>query len=155
MKYNKYVLFAITILFFLIDSASQQVMHTTTLWSYFECVDGDGGINPYVKSYVYSNHSVSKFNAETLKVGYSDFSGILNDSCLDKDTVWEYFCEGSKHSYTSVNCTYGCTDGACIKPETKNNASTLESTRHDSAFMAFIKKIKSLFSRILAKMGLT
>jgi eight-cysteine-cluster-containing protein len=64
------------------------------------CADSDGGINYYVWG------SVSVDNPDG-----SGTSGI--DSC-GGTRILEYYCNGSKIQSVGYNCSYGCSDGACV-----------------------------------------
>ena len=66
------------------------------------CTDSDGGKNYYVKGTV------------------EHYRGILNDYCIDSDTLLEGYClvaadsQGNVFSSVNYTCPNGCNDGACV-----------------------------------------
>jgi hypothetical protein len=76
----------------------------------FECFDSDEGINLYEKG-----HLIDKKNNED-----------SYDSCLDENTLREYYCDPDSYLFYSFDCPNGCVDGACSGLLTEQTSSSCE-----------------------------
>ena len=63
------------------------------------CEDSDLGLNYYWAGYV--------------TVFGIPYSVINYDTCIDLDTVREYYCDGDTLDSVDYDCPDGCVDGAC------------------------------------------
>jgi len=66
-----------------------------------QCTDSDGGMDYYLKGF--------------MKSGASDLGQW--DSCYSSNELVEYFCENNVGAKVLYQCSTGCNDGACLKPE--------------------------------------
>ncbi len=69
------------------------------------CDDSDGGIKEYSKGTV----TITDYwtDGTTTQQNYTDY-------CIDSRTLREYYCTSNGMSSETIQCAYGCEDGACI-----------------------------------------
>ncbi|HHQ45567.1 MAG TPA: hypothetical protein ENN13_05500 [Candidatus Altiarchaeales archaeon] len=98
------------------SSATTSIPVPTTLI----CVDGDGGLNELAQSTVIWREE------GTLRQEW--------DSCINDNSVLEWYCAFEDGSYTGKNATlfcpvnHVCRDGACVMAETSTTTTTSTST---------------------------
>lgn len=66
------------------------------------CTDSDNGKNPYVAGIAVVKTLTSKEPRE------------FADTCNNKKSVLEHYCDGTVRMRETINCPMGCKDGACL-----------------------------------------
>jgi hypothetical protein len=85
----------------------QTTATTLAIEGYYTCSDSDGGLNATKKGVLKEEYreAMRQIASEIL---------TYYDSCIDNDTVLEYYCNGSeKTMYEGSNCTKGIICGRC------------------------------------------
>ncbi|MEK6863199.1 MAG: DUF4215 domain-containing protein [Nanoarchaeota archaeon] len=73
-------------------------------FTWLSCTDSDGGIKPANKGELTLTYDSNGVKGEK----------AYPDSCVDSDTLKEYYCVDNKFSYQGTKCPNGCKDGACL-----------------------------------------
>ena len=81
--------------------AGKEIVERRQLTVKASCTDTDGGFEIYKEG---NTTGILRFNGTVV---------TETDSCAGWSTLTEYYCDGSWVKKQSVNCEYGCTDGAC------------------------------------------
>ena len=88
-------------------------------FGHFNCTDTESATDYYTKGTV-------SFSNGSMTMTYPDY-------CLGSSMLTERFCTAiSSISSIDYNCTYGCSDGACIRPPNTGNITTVISNATDT-----------------------